>query len=173
MCYCPNFHHLYSFPLPCPPLPSEFLLFLLLSPLSSLSSPLFLHIYLKVKVKSLVVSDSLRPHGLQPTRRLHSWDFPGKSTGVGCHFLFWEIFPTQGLNPGLLHCTQMLYRLSHQGSLTLNFKYFSHFILKNYSKSSLFTLLPLISYHYQVSTKQVSLPQSIQKETNEHRGPII
>ena len=34
-----------------------------------------------------VVSDSLRPHGLQPTRLLHPWDFPGKSTGVGCHCL--------------------------------------------------------------------------------------
>ena len=33
-----------------------------------------------------VVSDSQRPHGLQPTRPLHPWDFPGKSTGVGCHF---------------------------------------------------------------------------------------
>ena len=32
-----------------------------------------------------VLSDSLRPHGLQPTRVLHPWDFPGKSTGVGCH----------------------------------------------------------------------------------------
>ena len=31
-----------------------------------------------------VVSDSSRPHGLQPTRLLHPWDFPGKSTGVGC-----------------------------------------------------------------------------------------
>ena len=31
-----------------------------------------------------VVSDSLWPHGLQPTRLLHPWDFPGKSTGVGC-----------------------------------------------------------------------------------------
>ena len=41
----------------------------------------------KVKVKSPVVSDSLRPHGLQPTRLLHLWDFPGKSTGVGCHCL--------------------------------------------------------------------------------------
>ena len=29
------------------------------------------------------------------------WDFPGKSTGVACHFLLQEIFPTQGLNPGL------------------------------------------------------------------------
>ena len=34
-----------------------------------------------------VVSDSLRPHGLQSTRLLHPWDFPGKSTGVGCHCL--------------------------------------------------------------------------------------
>ena len=32
-----------------------------------------------------VVSNSLWPHGLQPTRLLHPWDFPGKSTGVGCH----------------------------------------------------------------------------------------
>ena len=38
----------------------------------------------KVKVKSL---SRVRPHGLQPTRLLHPWDFPGKSTGVGCHFL--------------------------------------------------------------------------------------
>ena len=34
----------------------------------------------------------------------------------GCHFLLQEIFPTQGLKPGLLHCRQMLYHLSHQGS---------------------------------------------------------
>ena len=33
------------------------------------------------------MSDSSRPHGLQPTRLLHPWDFPGKSTGVGCHCL--------------------------------------------------------------------------------------
>ena len=35
---------------------------------------------------------------------------------MGCHFLLQEIFPTQGLNPGLLHCGQMLYHLSHHGS---------------------------------------------------------
>ena len=34
-----------------------------------------------------VVSDFYRPHRLQPTRLLHPWDFPGKSTGMGCHFL--------------------------------------------------------------------------------------
>ena len=33
------------------------------------------------------MSDSMRPHGLQPTRLPHPWDSPGKNTGVGCHFL--------------------------------------------------------------------------------------
>ena len=47
---------------------------------------------------------------------LHPRDFPCKSTGVGCHFLLQRIFPTQGSNPGLLHCRQTLYCLSHQGS---------------------------------------------------------
>ena len=41
----------------------------------------------KVKVKSLSRVWLLGPHGLQPTRLLHPWDFPGKSTGVGCHCL--------------------------------------------------------------------------------------
>ena len=43
-------------------------------------------------------------------------DFPGKSTGVGCHFFLQGIFPTQGSNPGLLHCRQTLYPLRDQGS---------------------------------------------------------
>ena len=42
------------------------------------------------------VSDPSRPHGLQPNRLLCPWDFPGKSTGEGCHALLQEIFPTQG-----------------------------------------------------------------------------
>ena len=44
------------------------------------------------------------------------WDSPGKNTRVGCRFLLQGIFLTQGLNPGLPHCRQMLYDLSHQGS---------------------------------------------------------
>ena len=69
------------------------------------------HIYTQRKWKwsHSVVSDFSRPLGLQPTRLLHPWDFPGKSTGVGCHFLLQGIFPTQRLNPGLPHCRQMLY----------------------------------------------------------------
>ena len=50
-----------------------------------------------------VVSDSLRPHGLWPSGLLYPWAFIGKNTGVGCHFLLQGIFPTQGLNPHLLH----------------------------------------------------------------------
>ena len=43
-------------------------------------------------------------------------DSPGKNAGVGCHALLQGIFPTQGSNPGLPHCRQILYQLSHKGS---------------------------------------------------------
>ena len=43
---------------------------------------------------------------------------PGKNTGEGSHSLLQGIFPTQELNPCLLHCRQILYHLSHQGSKT-------------------------------------------------------
>ena len=62
------------------------------------------------------MSNSLRPHGWSPTRPLCPWDFPGKTTGVGFHFLLQKIFPTQGLNPALLHLLHwrwIFYWLSH------------------------------------------------------------
>ena len=49
------------------------------------------------------------PCAMSSTRLLCPWDFPGKNIAVGCHFLLQGIFPTQGLNPGLLHCRQILY----------------------------------------------------------------
>ena len=49
-------------------------------------------------------------------RLLCPWNSPGKNTRVGCHTLLQGIFLTHGLNPGLLHCRQILYQLSHQGS---------------------------------------------------------
>ena len=55
----------------------------------------------EVKWSRSVVSDSLRPHRLQPARLLCPWDFLGNSTGVDCHFLHQGIFPTRGSNPGL------------------------------------------------------------------------
>ena len=61
----------------------------------------------------------LRSPGLWPTRLLHPWDFPGKNTGVGCHFLLQGILPTHGLNPCLLHWQADSLPLSHQGNPNL------------------------------------------------------
>jgi len=49
-----------------------------------------------------------------PGSSIHG-DSPGKNSGVGCHALLQGIFPTQGSNPGLPHCRQILYCLSHCG----------------------------------------------------------
>ena len=57
-----------------------------------------------------VMSDSLRPH-----RLYDPWNSAGKNTGVGSLSLLQGIFQTQGLNPGLPHCRQILSRLSHKG----------------------------------------------------------
>ena len=57
------------------------------------------------------------PMGCSPPDSSVHGDSPGKSTGVGCHALLQEVFPTQGSNPGLLPCRWILYHLSHQGSL--------------------------------------------------------
>ena len=54
---------------------------------SGLPFPSSMHESEKWKWSRPVLSDSYRPHELQPTRLLRPWDFPGKSTGVGCHCL--------------------------------------------------------------------------------------
>ena len=59
-----------------------------------------------------VVSDSLQPHGLYSP-----WN--SLPTGVGSLSLLQGIFPTQGSNPGLPHCRQILYQFSHKGSLRM------------------------------------------------------
>ena len=67
-----------------------------------------------MKVKSMkvkITSDSLRHHGLYSP-----WNSPGQNTGVRSLSLLQGIFPTQGWNPGLPHCGQILYQLSHKGS---------------------------------------------------------
>ena len=56
------------------------------------------------------------PMDCRPPRLLCPWKSPGKNTGVGSHSLLQGIFPTQGSNLGLLHCRQILYCLTHQGS---------------------------------------------------------
>ena len=58
-----------------------------------------------------VMSSSLQTHGqCSPT------DSPGQNTGMSSHSLLQRIFSTQGSNPGLPHCRQILYQLSHYGS---------------------------------------------------------
>ena len=69
----------------------------------------------KVKVKSLsCVWLFATPWTVAYQAPLSMGFFPGKNTGVGCHFLLHKIFPTQRLNLGLPCCRQTLYCLSHQ-----------------------------------------------------------
>ena len=63
-----------------------------------------------IRTSHSVVSDTLQPHGLYSP-----WNSPGQNIGVGSLSLLQGIFPTQGSNPGLPHCRQILYQLSHKG----------------------------------------------------------
>ena len=74
----------------------------------------------KTPVFNLIISCSVMSNSVTPWTvtcwLFCPWDSPGQNTGVGSLSLLQGIFPTQGSNPGLLHCRQILYRLSHQGS---------------------------------------------------------
>ena len=77
---------------------------------SGLLFPSPMHESEKWKWSGSVLSTSLWPHGLYP------WNSPGQNTGVGSLSLLQEIFPTQESNWGPLHCRQILYQLSYEGS---------------------------------------------------------
>ena len=68
-------------------------------------------IFYGVSENPLVMSNSLWPHGLYSP-----WNSPGQNSRMGSLSLLQEILPTQGSNPGLPHCRQILYQLSHKGS---------------------------------------------------------
>ena len=107
------------------------------------------------------------------TKLLCPWNSPGKNTGVGCHFLLQGIFLTQGLNPGLTHCRQTLYRLSHQGSLfagrnTNNLRYADDTTLTEESVEELKNLLMKLKEE----SEKFSLKLSIQKTKIMASGPI-
>ena len=72
-------------------------------------------------------------HGLEPPRLLYPWDFPGKSTGMGCHFLLQGFFPTEGSNLRLMHCRRILYPLKKAGCLSRH-----HFSPSNHSSVCLY-----------------------------------
>ena len=72
-----------------------------------------------VLVDQLYLTILFDPTDQGPTRLLHPWDSPGKNTGVGHHSLLQGIFPTQGSNPGLLHCRQTLLPSETRGKTLL------------------------------------------------------
>ena len=107
------------------------------------------------------------------TKLLCPWNSPGKNTGVCCHFLPQGIFPTQGSNPGLTHCRQTLYHLSHQGSLfagrnTNNLWYADDTTLTEESIEELKNLLMKVKEE----SEKFSLKLSIQKTKIMASGPI-
>ena len=77
------------------------------------------------------------------TRLFCPWNSPGYFPGVGCHSLLQGILPTQGSNPGLPRCRQILYQLSHQGSsgrsciLTENLPYLTVGFYELFTENSL------------------------------------
>jgi len=78
----------------------------------------FLRNHQTVFQSSCTILDSLSCVQLFVTPWTNSpWNSPGQNTGVGSCSLLQRIFPTQGSNPGLPHCRQILYQLSHQGSI--------------------------------------------------------
>ena len=105
-------------------------------------------------VSRSVMPDSLRPHGLQPSRLFCPWDFPGKDIGVGCHFLLQGIFPTQGSNPGLQHCRQILYQLNYKTSS------FSHLLFSSIIKHCSLRK-GILSPFWSVSVSRSVMPDSL------------
>ena len=83
---------------------------------SGLPFPSPMHESEKWKWSRSVVSDSSWPHGLKPTRLLHPWDFPGKSTGVGYHCKYYS-FPNLGFWSSCFHL------ISRASNHTPNYKY--------------------------------------------------
>ena len=121
----PTILQLYHFPPPLPPpVSNPSCLFTRCQCLYASCCIVWLHFSMYYTIKNVflifcvwksenlwVVSNSLRPHVLYSP-----WNSPDYNTGVGSLSLLQGIFLTQGLNPGLGHCRQILYQLSHQGS---------------------------------------------------------
>ena len=103
-------------------------------------------------VSVLFQSDSLWSH--EPARLLCPWNSPSKNTGVGCHSLLQWIFPTQGLNPGLQHCRQILYLLSQQGNLFLLLHAFKNTFYPSIFSVFTFTLSFIVSVNCTEPSKQ-------------------
>ena len=98
-----------------------------------------------MKVKALVTQS--RPN-LCDSVDCRLWNSPGKNTRVGCRSLLQGIFPTQGSNPGLLHCRQIIHHLSYQG---------------NPYRVSLFSVILKVSLHSVAQEGDFSQVQALQQ----------
>ena len=112
------------------------------------------------------MSDFLWPHGLQPTRLLHLWNFPDKNTGVGFHLLLQGMFLTKRSNPlllDLLHWQADSLSLCHLGStaklnyvltdfLPAEFTHFAKGILKSLITMIDSSISPCISISFYLCT---------------------
>ena len=102
------------------------------------------------------MSDFLPPH------RLYSpWNSPGQNAGVGGCSLLQGIFPTQGLNPVLPHCRQILYQLSHKGSPYYvdgpsSIKLTQGTYVVTYLEAAQ-TYLPILVYHHKLCNHELSI----------------
>ena len=102
----------------------------------------------------------LPPHKLQPARLLCPWDFPGKNTGVGCHFLFQENLPNPGWNLHLMNWQADSLPLSHQGN-----PYVCITLKQNKRLPELWYLEALKSSKYSTYLVLVSLNSNMQDPT--------
>ena len=98
-------------------------------------------------VSRLVVSISLQLHVQQPAGFLCQWNFGAKNTGVGSRSILQGVILTQGSNLGLLHCRQIIYHLSHQGSPSKCYSYPQYHIMKVYSHCFTLTYHIMWPYH--------------------------
>ena len=97
-------------------------------------SIIYLAIYLSIQRQKLKEIKLFVPIYSPPGSSVHG-DSPGKNTGVGCHALLQGIFPTWGLNLGLLHCWWILYHLSHQWSIsTYIYRYLEYLVVAEYKE---------------------------------------
>ena len=86
----------------------------------------------KWKWSRSVMSDPQRPHGLQPTRLLRPWDFPGRRTGVGCH----DGTGAKLVLAWVLGKQRWLWYLWSQSSLSLKFTWQDEWVMRRWAQSS-------------------------------------
>ena len=110
----------------------------------------------------------LRPHRLQPTSLLRPRDFPGKNTGLGCHFLLQGIFPTQGWNPHLLHWQADSLPLSHQGSPAAILVSFNSLLVENTGAE--FQIISVLKYHGYYSARLIKTKMDMENMTLRHKS---